>query len=185
MKNQERISYTGENDITPINVTNVRQFPYNKETLKNTNIISNIESEYNLEREETAMDENKILEKYLDKVDQDRRDQEQRLSNNMQSMENRLFEDRKLMEQRITEERRLSEDRMEKKFNEAMEALKSTNAKIDNLDIKLDTETQKTIDKIDSTNKWIIGTCIASVLAVAGIAASAIWGALWSTVFSK
>ncbi|KQB76807.1 hypothetical protein [Clostridium butyricum] len=122
----------------------------------------------NMEREVAIdMDENKILEKYIDKMDQDRREQEERLSKNMQ-----------LMEQRIVEERRLSEDRMEKKFNETMEALKATNNKIEKLEDKLDNKTNMMLEKIDSTNKWIIGTCIATILAVAGIAASAIWGKL-------
>ncbi|MBZ9690900.1 hypothetical protein [Clostridium sp. M14] len=119
------------------------------------------------------MDDNKIIEKYMDKIDQDRREQEQRLSNNIQSMENRLFEDRKLMEQRITEERRLSEERMEKRFNEAIESIKNTNHKIDSLENKLDDKTDKMLEKVDSTNKWIMGTCIATILAVAAIAVSA------------
>lgn len=113
------------------------------------------------------MDENKILEKYMDKMDQDRRDQEERLSKNMQ-----------LMEQRIVEERRLSEDRIEKKFNETMEALKATNNKIEKLEDKLDNKTNMMLEKIDSTNKWIIATCLATILGIAGVAASAIWGGL-------
>ena len=44
------------------------------------------------------MDDNKILEKYLDRVDQDRRDQEERLSKNMQLMEHRISEERKASE---------------------------------------------------------------------------------------
>ncbi|MEX0085146.1 hypothetical protein AB2T90_22235 [Clostridium butyricum] len=120
------------------------------------------------------MDENKILEKYMDKVDHDRREQEQRFSNSMQTMEGRLFDDRKLMEQRITEERRLSEERMEKRFNETMESLKSINLKIESLEEKLDQKTDRTLDKIDSINQWIIATCIATILAVAAIAAS-VW----------
>ncbi|MBY6931692.1 hypothetical protein [Clostridium botulinum] len=125
-------------------------------------------------KEAIDMDDNKIIEKYMDKIDQDRREQEQRLSNNIQSMENRLFEDRKLMEQRITEERRLSEERMEKRFNETMESIKNTNHKIDSLENKLDDKTDKMLEKVDSTNKWIMGTCIATILAVAAIAAS-VW----------
>lgn len=134
------------------------------------NIDYNIEKSSDtkvLEGGNVYMDENKILEKYLDKMDQDKRDQEERLSKNMQ-----------LMEQRITEERRLSEERMEKRFNDAMEAVKSTNLNIEKLQDKLEEKTNSTIEKIDSTNKWIIGTCIATILGIAGIAASAIWGGL-------
>ncbi|MBY6804392.1 hypothetical protein FDC50_09970 [Clostridium botulinum] len=111
----------------------------------------------------TDMDENKGFEKILDRMDKDRREQEQRLSKNMQ-----------LMEQRITEERRLSEERMEKSFKEAMESVKSTNNKIGSLENKLDEKTERMLEKVDSTNKWIMGTCIATILAVAAIAAS-VW----------
>ncbi|NFN14580.1 hypothetical protein FDB56_06615 [Clostridium botulinum] len=120
------------------------------------------------------MNEDKLFEKYMDKVDQDRRDQEQRLSKNIELMEQRLSEDRKLMEQRIIEERRLSEERMEKRFNEAMDSIKNTNHKIESLENKLDEKTEKMLEKVDSTNKWIMGTCIATILAVAAIAAS-VW----------
>lgn len=122
------------------------------EVINNRNNGYNYKNKKTSERGRSKMDENQILEKYMDKVDQDRRDQEQRLSNSIQSMEQRLNEDRKLMEQRIVEERRLSEDRMEKRFNETMEALKETNK------------------KMDSTNKWITGTCIATIIGIAAMA---------------
>ncbi|OFS22976.1 hypothetical protein [Clostridium sp. HMSC19A10] len=133
----------------------------------NYNKDNNYNDKLNLEGSNVKMDENKMLEKYMDKMDQDRRDQEERLSKNMQ-----------LMEQRIVEERRLSEDRIEKKFNETMEALKATNNKIEKLEDKLDNKTNMMLEKIDSTNKWIIATCLATILGIAGVAASAIWGGL-------
>lgn len=132
-----------------------------------------------------SMDENKLLEKYLDKVDQDRREQEQRLNSNMEKLEERL-----------SKERIASEERLEKLFNETMESIKETNAKIDKIDEKLgskidsindridtkidsinnkiDSKVDLMYEKMDSTNKWIIGTCIATILAVAAIAAS-VW----------
>lgn len=120
------------------------------------------------------MDENKLIEKYLDKVDQDRREQESRLNSNMEKMEERL-----------SKERITSEERLEKLFSATMESIKDTNEKIDKinekLDIKIDSINNKIdskidvmYEKIDSTNKWIIGTCIATILAVAAIAAS-VW----------
>lgn len=121
----------------------------------NSDII-NINRKYFGKSEVELMDDNDALEKYLDKVDQDRRDQEERLSKNMN-----------LMEQRITEERRLSEERMEKRFNQVMSSIEKTNDKIDEKVSRIE-------DKIDNTNKWIIGTCIATILAVAAIAAS-VW----------
>lgn len=93
------------------------------------------------------MDENKILEKYLDKINQDRRDQEDRLSKNIE-----------LMEKRITEERRLSEERMEKRFIESME-------KIDKLEEKLD-------NKLDNTTKWVAATAISTILGIAAMVIS-------------
>lgn len=137
-----------------------------------------------LERGE-SMDENKLLEKYLDKVDQDRREQEQRLNSNMEKLEERLSKDRIA-----------SEERLEKLFNATMDSIKGTNAKIDrideklgskidsindkidtkidNLNNKIDSKVDLMYEKMDSTNKWIIGTCIATILAVAAIAAS-VW----------
>lgn len=126
------------------------------------------------------MDENKILEKYLDKVDQDRREQEQRLNSNMEKLEERL-----------SKERIASEERLEKLFNSTMDSIKETNAKIDKIDEKLgskidsindkidtkidsinnkiDSKVDLMSEKIDSTNKWIIGTCIATILSIAAM----------------
>ena len=120
------------------------------------------------------MDDNKLLEKYLDKVDQDRREQEQRLNSNMEKLEERLSKDRIA-----------SEERLEKLFNATMDSIKGTNAKIDsindkidtkidNLNNKIDSKVDLMYEKMDSTNKWIIGTCIATILAVAAIAGS-VW----------
>lgn len=141
--------------------SNIRKFPGKTEEkdiypiYTNGGLSDNINGEGNFEiKKEVAvstMDENRILEKYMDKIDQDRRDQEERLSNNI-----------KLMENRITEERRLSEERMEKRFNKAMESLEKTNDKIENLESNL-------TEKIDSTNKWIIGTCLATILGIAAL----------------
>lgn len=109
------------------------------------------------------MDENKILEKYLDKVDEDRREQELRLNSNIEKMEERL-----------SKERIASEERLEKLFISTMESIKDTNSKIDSINDKIDNKVDLMYEKIDSTNKWIIGTCIATILAIAAIAAS-VW----------
>lgn len=148
------------------------------ELQKSTSVIIDLKSykdgkdsqarEYKFNREmnkevATDLNENDYLEKYISKLEEDRREQEQRVSNNME-----------LMEKRITEERRLSEERMEKKFIEAMQALEKTNNKIDSINDKLDNKIDSINNKIDGTNKWMIGTCIATILAVAAIAAS-VW----------
>lgn len=120
------------------------------------------------------MDENKMLEKYLDKVDQDRREQELRLNSNIEKMEERL-----------SKERIASEERLEKLFTATMESIKDTNLKIDKINDKIDTKVNEInqkldgqinsmTEKLDSTNKWVMSTCIATILAVAAIAAS-VW----------
>lgn len=125
---------------------------------------SNVEAQ--LEEADT-MDDNKILEKYLDKVDQDRRD-----------MEIRLTQDRRESEKRIEEQRRLSEERMESRFNEVMNSWQKTNDKIDitynRLENKVDSSVKGMEDKLDNTYKWIIGTCIATIIGIAAMVISVI-----------
>lgn len=103
----------------------------------------------NLADREVSVDmtENAYLEKYIEKLENDRIEQEKRISTNMQHME-----------QRITEERRLSEERMEKRFEQTMQAVENSNKKIDGLS-----------DKLDSTYKWIVGTCLATIIGIAAM----------------
>lgn len=121
-----------------------------------------------------SMDDNKILEKYIDTVDRDRREQELRLNSNIEKMEERL-----------SKERIASEERLEKLFTATMDSIKDTNNKIDKINDKidtkvneinqkLDTQINSMTEKLDSTNKWVMSTCIATILAVAAIAAS-VW----------
>lgn len=113
--------------------------------------VNDIESEVSI-----TMNNDDLLKNYMDKVDQDRRDQETRLTQSMQ-----------LMEQRITEERRLSEERMEKKFNETMQSIKDTNSNIDSKFDKLES-------KYENLKWWIMATCLATIVGIAAIAAS-VW----------
>ena len=113
--------------------------------------LNDIESEVSI-----TMNNDDLLKNYMDKVDQDRRDQETRLTQSMQ-----------LMEQRITEERRLSEERMEKKFNETMQSIKDTNSNIDSKFDKLES-------KYENLKWWIMATCVATIGGIAAIAAS-VW----------
>lgn len=127
-------------------------------------------SEVAFTREEAdTMDDNKILEKYLDKVDQDRRD-----------VEIKIIQDRRESEKRIEEQRRLSEERMENRFNEVMNSWQKTNDKIDitynRLENKLDSSVKGMEDKLDNTYKWIIGTCIATIIGIAAMVISVIMG---------
>ena len=160
----------------PFPITNLNK---ERERLKSQGIVRDnvkMDKTYSIGIEKEVawdMDENKLLEKYLDKVDQDRREQEQRLNSNMEKMEERL-----------SKEKIASEERLEKLFNATMESIKDTNNKIDKtnekldnkidgINNKIDSKVDLMYEKIDSTNKWIIGTCIATILAVAAIAVSA------------
>lgn len=145
------------------NITDFSKFR-NSALAQVTSDIINIDNNDTSEREEAStVDENKIIEKYLDKVDQDRRDQEDRISKNIQ-----------LMEQRITEERRLSEERMEKRFNDAMTSIKEVNSKIEKLEDKLDQKTNSMLEKIDSTNKWVIALSISTIIGIAAMVVTVI-----------
>lgn len=73
---EERIS---KSKIVNFNKSDLKKegkvtYIYDKETLD----MKDIDMEVSVD-----MDENRLLEKYLDKVDQDRRDQELRLNSNM------------------------------------------------------------------------------------------------------
>lgn len=112
-----------------------------------------------------SMDENKLLEKYLDKVDQDRRDQEERLSKAVIESEKRNHTERIEFEKRINEDRKASEERLEKKFDQILNSIEKNNKDFESKINKLE-------DKIDSNNKWIIGVCITTVLSIAALVVS-------------
>lgn len=123
----------------------------------------------NIKEEVFSMDENKILEKYLDKIDQDRREQEERLSKNIELSEKRIHEERIELERRIMEDAKAREERMEKRFLEVMSSIESTNKKIDDTNNKIDEKIDKISDKMDSANKWITGLCITTIVGIAAI----------------
>lgn len=134
------------NDISDIDLTNKGStFCYN-----------------NIKEEVFNMDENKILEKYLDKIDKDRREQEERLSRNIELYEKRIHDERIELEKRVIEDSKSREERMEKRFMEVMNSLEKINSKMDE---KID----KMSEKIDSTNKWITGLCISTIVGIAAI----------------
>jgi len=94
-----------------------------------------------------SMDTQNHIEKYIDRLDQDRRDMEQRLREDRSAMENRI-------EQRFADanaEWNRREERIENRFSEVM-------AKMD-----------RSIDKADETKRWVIGVCIATILGIAAM----------------
>ena len=91
------------------------------------------------------------IERYIDRLDQDRRDSEQRIQHGIENLKKELREDRHAMEQRITEERRLSEERIHSNFIEAMSEMR---------------EARKEIRAI---NRWVMGVCLTTVVSIVAI----------------
>ncbi len=122
----------------------------------------------NKERSNVQMEENKILEKYMDKVDQDRRDQEERLSKNMQHME-----------QRITEERRLSEERLNKKYEDLLKIIETsnnnTNDKLEKLQSNFNEQIKEIKSDIKENTKEVRNISITTIVAIAAMVIAIIW----------
>lgn len=117
----------------------------------------------------SEMDNNKLLEKYMDTINQ-----------NIRDMEQRNIEDKREREQRIERYLRLSEERMEKKFIEAMEAIKDQNNiisetknmindKYDKLENIINDKYDKLENKYEDLKWWILGTAITIILTFIGI----------------
>ena len=87
------------------------------------------------------------IQKYIDRLDQDRRD----------------------MEQRITEERRLSEERIEKRFSEATEASRLREERMDKRFTETMARIDRSLDKTDETKRWIIGVCLTTIIGIAAM----------------
>ncbi|WWU63773.1 hypothetical protein QJR26_12145 [Clostridium baratii] len=142
------------------------QMPYENSNKRN---IKGAFSYNNIDKEVFGMDENKILEKYLDKIDKDRREQEERLSRSVELSEKRIYEERIELERRIMEDSKAREERLEKRFLEVMGSIENTNKKIDDTNNKIDEKIDKISEKIDNTNKWITGLCITTIVGIAAI----------------
>ena len=112
-----------------------------------------------------TMDHNKILEKYIDTVDKDRRE-----------MEKRITEERREMEKRITEERRLSEERMENRFNETMVSIKELSANVNKSVEKLE-------NKVENTSNHIRNLTLTTIWSVVGISV-AVMALVLTVIFS-
>ena len=137
---------------------------------QNMNEYRDVKINHINEKREVAvdMDENKVLEKYMDKVDQDRRDQEERLSKHIESME-----------QRITEERRLSEERLNRKYEELLKVIEnsnnSTNSKLENLQNNFNEEIKEIKSDIKENTKEVRNISITTILAIAAMVIAIIW----------
>ena len=138
------------------------------------------------------MENNELMLRLIEKVEQSN----QQIKSDLVESEKKMTEDRRESEKRIEIQRQLSEERTDKKFNETMDTIKNQNTimakhdekidnKLDKIDTKLDTKFDKMDTKIDTkltdmqteirgTNKWIIGTCIATIIGIAAMIISII-----------
>lgn len=108
---------------------------------------------------EEAIDmEEKSLNTVLDRMDQDRRDQEKRLSKNME-----------LIEKRITEERRLSEERMENRFNEVMKSIEKTNGNFEKSVERIEDKFEKLSDEVKENNKYLRNMSLTTIIGIAAM----------------
>lgn len=122
-----------------------------------------VKPEYKLKerkKEEVSsnMDDNKLLEKYMDSVNQSIRD-----------MEQRNIQDKREREQRIIQCQQLSEERMEKRFLEAMDAVKNQNEIISSAIAKFDDKIDKMDSKIDDSKKFIVSISLTTILSIAAL----------------
>ena len=115
------------------------------------------DSPYNGDSDEGGV-ERMDVQKYIDRLDIDRRESEKRIQLSMDSLKRELREDRQLMEQRIDQDRSSSEERMEKRFSEAM------------------TRFDKSVDKVDSLKWWILGVCLTTILGIAAMVITVVAG---------
>ena len=113
------------------------------------------------------------LEKFIDRLDQDRRETEERIRAEQQASEQRRVEEQKAMEQRRIEEQKAMELRRaeeRKEFREEMasmriemrEGFNRLESRIENVETKLDT-------RIDNLKWWVLSVCLATVIAIAAM----------------
>lgn len=135
--------------------SNVVEFRRNENTKRSIHT-----DEFNITEREVSveLDDNKLLEKYMDKLDQDNRDQEKRISNSIQHME-----------QRITEERRLSEERMEERYKQLISAIESSNKKSGESIIRTENKFDSLASEVRENNKYIRSISISTTIAIAAI----------------
>ena len=132
------------------------------------------------------------IQKYIDRLDQDRRDMENRLREDRVALEERLVENDRAIEQRLGEnlnqtEQRLSDShyRMEEYVRRCIAEHKEErrvaegqlNDRLKEVIEKMD----KSLDKSEAARKLTIGVCIVTMLGIAAvIAAIIVMTPMWS-----
>ena len=100
---------------------------------------------YTNDSESTGGDQALELQKYIERLDQDRRD----------------------MEQRLTEERRLSEERTETRIRDSEQRMETRFDRIEQRFNSMETRFDTTADRVLSLKWWILGVCLATIIAIA------------------
>ncbi|MCL2322637.1 MAG: cytochrome P450 [Oscillospiraceae bacterium] len=115
--------------------------------------------------EDVSMDNDKILEKYLDTVESERKDSEVRIATNISDFRKALLDDRKESEERLSKQIADNDVKMDAKLNKLNEkmdtkldetkdfvqaTLKDMDAKFDRMIDKIDAKFDRVNDKIDA-----------------------------------
>ena len=91
------------------------------------------------------------LEKYIDRLDQDRRETEARIREEQKAMEQRRIEEQKAMELRRAEER--------KEFREEMASMR----------LEMREGFNRLDSRIEGLRWWILGVCITTIVGIAAM----------------
>ena len=114
------------------------------------------------------------IEKYLDKLDQDRRDTEARIHQErievevrMDTRYNQLIQDRRESEARMD----ARSEKMDVRFDKAMDELTAVRREVSD---KLDTTVKEIKSESTASRRWMIGLCVSATMSVIALAITAI-----------
>lgn len=152
--------------------------PSKIEWTQNTHICNNAKSYNQYEEVSNHMEDNKILEKYMDSVDRNTRDMESRINKAQESSENRM---QKKYDEAI-EISRQSEERTKERFDKIISSIEKHNdiidTKIEMINGKLDTKISDLEKKIEGNNKFLRDLSITTIVGIAAMVISAIYMAV-------
>ena len=106
-----------------------------------------------------VMDDNKLLEKYMDKIDQDQRD-----------LKEDIWESERRNQKRIEE----SEKRFDEKMSQIIDMMREQDKKFDKIDAKIDMVSKDVADGLNDYRKFMWGITISIFLAIAAMIVSII-----------
>ncbi|MCL2357297.1 MAG: hypothetical protein FWC70_09105 [Defluviitaleaceae bacterium] len=134
------------------------------------------------------------LQKYIDRLDQDRRESEKRVQDGMTTLKSELREDRQQMEQRIESSRQQMEQRMESRMqgiDERMEQLEQRTeqreqrmdkrfsesmARLDKVADESAAQFDKVMGEVSSYKRWVFGIGLTTMLSIAAMVVAVIIG---------